>query len=713
MTLPFMNKHLSIEDRIHDLVSRLTLEEKVSQMLHYAPAIERFHIPPYNWWNECLHGVARAGVATVFPQAIGLAATFDGPLVKQVASVISDEARAKHHEALRQGDHSIYKGLTFWSPNVNIFRDPRWGRGHETYGEDPCLTGKLGVAFIQGIQGDDATYLKAAACAKHFAVHSGPEKNRHAFNATVSKKDLYETYLPAFEACVKEGQVEAIMGAYNRTNKEPCCGSTFLLQDILRDDWGFLGHVVSDCGAISDFHLYHGVTNTPQESAAMAVKAGSDLNCGSTYASLLSAVEQGLIDEATINTAVHRLFSTRFRLGQFDSPGDVPYGTIPYKVNDSQEHHDLAIDVARRSMVLLKNKKILPLKKDRLNAIAVIGPNADDPLALLGNYHGTPSTWCTPLGGIRDAVSEGTRVYYAKGCDLWQMPNSHGTTDLLAEAVSAATYADVTILCVGLNALIEGEQGDANNSDAAGDKKNLNLPGLQQKLMEKVIATGTPTIVVVLAGSALDLRYANIHADAIIQGWYPGPEGGRALADLIFGASDFSGRLPVTFYQSTDDLPDFTDYHMKGRTYRYLEKDPLYPFGYGLSYNTYTYNHMTCSTENITIEDTLTLTVDVTNEGIYHGREVVQLYIKAHDDHLHLPHWSLVDIKVIDLKPTATQTIYFNIKPEQRMVINDDGQSILPSGDYRIYVGGSQPDDVSESLTGKGVLSQVIHNKPQ
>lgn len=711
LVYPYLNTQLSLEERVNDLVSQLTLEEKISQMLHYSPAIERLGIPSYNWWNECLHGVARAGVATVFPQAIGMAATFDAPLLKEVASVISDEARAKHHEFLRQGDHGIYKGLTFWSPNINIFRDPRWGRGHETYGEDPYLTGRLGVAFIEGLQGNDPNYLKVAACAKHFAVHSGPENERHSFDSIVSQKDLYETYLPAFEVCVKEGQVEAIMGAYNRTNGEPCCGSPTLLQDILRDNWGFAGHVVSDCGAICDFHLRHKITETAQESAAMAVNAGSDLNCGNTYASLLSAIEQGLIDEGTIDVSIKRLFTTRFKLGQFDPEEQVPYTSIPYEVNDCNNHHKLAVEVARNSMVLLKNKDmLLPLNKDQLKSIAVIGPNADDRLALLGNYNGTPSVTCTPLEGIRKSVNENTRVYYAMGCDIMDchVDGFSNSKNNINEAVSAAQHADVAVVFVGLNPLIEGEAGDASNSEAAGDKTTLKLPGLQNELIEKVVATGTPTVVVVLAGSAMDLRWADDHASAVIQAWYPGAEGGIALADLLFGTHDFAGRLPVTYVKCTEDLPDFKDYSMKGRTYRYIEKDPLYPFGYGLSYNDYIYSDMVLSSNTLSRNEELVVNITVTNEGVMKGREVVQLYIKAHCEDIRVPHWSLSNIEVVELNSHECKTIEFTLNPEQFMLVDEEGQKVYVPGDFTIYVGGSQPDGVSEKLTEKTVLHQVV-----
>ncbi len=705
-SFPYLDTNLTLQQRVDDLVSRLTLEEKISQMLHYAPAIDRLGIPAYNWWNECLHGVARAGVATVFPQAVGMAATFDTSLLQEVATAISDEARAKHHEFLRKDDHGIYKGLTFWSPNVNIFRDPRWGRGHETYGEDPYLTSRLGVSFIQGLQGHDPNYLKTAACAKHFAVHSGPENERHSFNAIATKKDLYETYLPAFEACVKEGQVEAVMGAYNRTNGEPCCGSYTLLKHILRDDWGFEGHVVSDCWAICDFHKHHQITDTPQASAALAVKAGSDLNCGNTYATLLSAVEQGLIDEVTIDQAVKRLFRTRFKLGQFDPDELVPYTSIPYSLNDCKEHHDLAIDTARKGMVLLKNKQLLPLNSKHIKSIAVIGPNADDRSVLLGNYNGTPSQTCTPLEGVQNIAGDSIRVYYALGCEILKdrTESLAHSKDRIAEAVSAAESCDVAVVCLGLNALLEGEEGDASNSHAGGDKVDLQLPGLQNHLLQEVVATGTPTIVVVLSGSAVDLRWANEHAAAIIQAWYPGAQGGIALAELLFGLYDFSGRLPITFIQCTEDLPNFKDYSMKGRTYRYLEKDPLYPFGYGLSYNTYTYSNLQLSKTVLTQDDDLIVEVTVSNEGSIAGRTVIQAYIQANLKDIITPHWSLAGFETLELNSKESKIIRVTIGSKQFLTVDDDGNSIYIPGTYTLYIGGNQPDLISEALTGQKVL---------
>jgi beta-glucosidase len=685
----------------------MTLDEKISQMLHYAPAIDRLGVPAYNWWSEALHGVARAGVATVFPQAIGMASSFDTDLLKEIAEVISDEGRAKHHEFVRQDDRDIYKGLTFWSPNINIFRDPRWGRGHETYGEDPYLTGELGLAFIKGLQGDHPKYLKLAACAKHFAVHSGPENLRHSFDAVVSQKDLYETYLPAFEKAVKVGNVESVMGAYNRMNGEPCCGSKTLLQDILRDSWGFKGHVVSDCWAICDFHLHHKVTNTPQESAAMAVKNGSDLNCGKTYASLMSSIHQGLLEESDIDIACTRLFETRFKLGMFDPEEDVPYAQIPYEVNDQESHHKLAIEAAKRSMVLLRNKDYaLPLNINEVKSIAVIGPNANDPIMMLGNYNGTPSRSVTPLQGIQDVAKDKARVYYAKGCEVVhsKTENLATTHDRIAEAVSAALKADVAIVCVGLNASYEGEEGDAGNSEAAGDKDTLELPGLQNELLEAIVGTGTKTIVVVLTGSAMDLTWAHEHAQGIVQAWYPGAEGGVALAELLFGNVDFSARLPVTYVRHTEDLPDFLDYSMKNRTYRYIETTPLYPFGYGLSYNEYAYSELTLSANKLQVGEDLKVSVTVKNMSEADGREVTQVYLKDMEASVVVPHCSLVAFDNVELKGKESRTLTFTISSEKMAVITNEGKSVIEPGRFTISVGGHGPDEQSALLTGTQVL---------
>ncbi|NSW89180.1 MAG: glycoside hydrolase family 3 C-terminal domain-containing protein [Firmicutes bacterium] len=702
----YKDETLSFEERAKDLVSRMTLEEKVSQMLHSSPAIPRLGIPAYNWWNECLHGVARAGVATVFPQAIGLAATFDEDFMYKIADIISTEARAKYHEFQRKGDCGIYKGLTFWSPNVNIFRDPRWGRGHETYGEDPYLTGRLGVAFVKGLQGNDPKYLKLIATPKHFAVHSGPEDERHSFNAVVSPKDLRETYLPAFKECVKEANAQSIMGAYNRTNGEPCCGSKTLLQKILREEWGFEGYVVSDCGAVSDFHLHHRVTNTGPESAAMAVNNGCDLNCGSTFGNLLIAHEEGLISEEAIDRAVIRLMTARFKLGMFDNERKVPYASIPYEVNDCEEHRKAALEAARKSMVLLKNQNnILPLNKAKIKNIAVIGPNADSRSVLLGNYNGTPSRSVTVLEGIREAVLPGTRIFYAQGCHLYRdkVESLGEIKDRFSEAISAAERADVVIMCLGLDASIEGEEGDASSEYGRGDKPDLNFPGLQQELLETIFNTGKPIILVILSGSALAITWADKHIPAIIQAWYPGSEGGKAVAELIFGEYSPSGRLPITFYKSTEELPDFRDYSMKNRTYRYMKNEALYPFGYGLSYTGFQYSDIKASSSVINAGETVHFTVSVQNIGNIEAEEVVQLYLADVEASVEVPVWQLRGIKRIRLAPGQSKNVSFTLTPRQMALINDEGKCILEPGKFEVYIGGSQPDKRSEQLTGTKV----------
>ncbi len=701
----YFDESLSFEERAKDLVSRMTLEEKVTQMLHAAPAIPRLGIPAYNWWNEALHGVARAGVATVFPQAIGMAATFDEELVYKIANVISTEGRAKYHENIRKGDHDIYKGLTFWSPNINIFRDPRWGRGHETYGEDPYLTGRLGVAFVKGIQGNDKKYLKAAACAKHFAVHSGPESERHSFNAVVSQKDMRETYLPAFKELVQEAEVEAVMGAYNRTNGEPCCGSKTLLQDILRDEWGFKGHVTSDCWAIKDFHEGHMITKTAPESVAMALKNGCDVNCGNLYVNLLIAHKEGLVSEKDIDGAVKRLFVTRMKLGMFDAPEHVPFSDTPYELNSCKEHSDFSVEVAKKTMVLLKNEgNLLPLDKSKLKSIAVIGPNADSRDALKGNYYGNSDRYMTVLDGIRAAIGDDTRVYYSEGCPLFRDKSSFLTApkDHFGEALAIAERSDVVVMCLGLDATLEGEEGDTGNEFASGDKPSLNLPGLQQELLEKIYATGKPVVLVLMSGSALAVKWADEHIPAILQAWYPGGRGGEAVASVLFGEYSPSGRLPVTFYASTEELPDFCDYSMKNRTYKYMENEALYPFGYGLSYTKFHYSDIKV-TGRIQAGEPVDCSVKVRNTGSVAAEETVQLYLKDVEASVEVPRWQLSGIRKVFLEPGCEKEVSFTLTPRQMALITNDGKAVLEPGIFEVYIGGSQPDARSMKLTGTPV----------
>ncbi len=613
-------------ERAKELVSKMTIEEKMAQMRYDAPAIPRLGVPAYNWWNECLHGVARQGCATVFPQAIGLSASFNTELMYKVATAISDEARAKYNEFKRFGSTEQYQGLTYWSPNINIFRDPRWGRGHETYGEDPLLTGKMGTAFIKGLQGD-GKYRKLDATIKHYAVHSGPEYERHGFDAVVSKKDLYETYLSAFKYCIDNAKPSAVMGAYNRVNGEPCCGSKTLLQDILYGEFGFDGYVVSDCGAIRDFHTGHKVTNTEPESVALAVNNGCQLNCGDAYLSLYEAYEQDLITEETINEAVIKLFEARFRLGMFDN--DCEYDNIPYDVVECDKHRALNLKMAEESIVLLKNNGILPLDKSKYKTIAVIGPNSDRFSTLIGNYNGNPSKYTTPLKGIQDAFDG--KVLFAAGCHPNDLGSSMWSGYPIREGIINASKADLVIMCMGLNPGMEGEEGDAYNGDVAGDKKDIELPEPQKKLFDELIKLGKPTIFVNISGSCVSLCQQDEKCDAVLQCFYPGAEGGTALANILFGKVSPSGRLPVTFYRSTDDLPPFRDYSMENRTYKFFKGTPLYPFGYGLSYTSIKENWLN---EN---------EVELTNEGNM-DTDYAVLKFK------HEPHKELLDFKKVFIK---------------------------------------------------------------
>jgi beta-glucosidase len=707
----YKNLDLSIEERVKDLISRMTLEEKVSQMLHSSPAIERLDVPAYNWWNECLHGVARAGIATVFPQAIGLAAMWNDEFLLDIAKIISDEARAKHHMFLKEGDISHYSGLTFWTPNVNIFRDPRWGRGQETYGECPHLTGRMGVAFCKGLQGNDEKYLKLVATPKHYAVHSGPEGERHTFNARVSQKDLRETYLPAFHECIVEAKAHSIMGAYNRTNGEVCCGSKTLLQKILRDEWGFEGYVVSDCWAIKDFHENHKITENGVQSAAYAVKNGCDLNCGCIFEKLIEAVKQGLLEEEKVDQAVSRLFYARFKLGMFDPEEIVSYAHIPYEINDCYVHRKAALEAAKQSMVLLKNDGILPLNKN-IKSIAVIGPNAYNHEVLLGNYNGLASKYVTPLDGIRNAVSNRTKVWYAEGCELtgdkldWHSPNGR-----ISEALAMARRSDAVVVVTGLSSHIEGEEGEDTYADSCnGDKFNLSLPGLQERLIKEVSSVGKPTVLVNITGSAMDLRIADEEMNAVIQAWYPGEEAGTALADILFGEYSPAGRLPVTFYKSVDDLPDFKNYDMENRTYRYFEGEPLYPFGFGLSYTSFSYSNLRVAGKNISIgNDTeCTISFDVKNTGNYHADEVIQLYVSAKNASVKTPKWDLKYFKRIHAKIGEIKPVSLKLPVKAFTIINNQGERVLEPGSFDIFIGGSLPDKRSIELTKDEPLKTEI-----
>ena len=829
---PFHNPNLSLEQRISDLVSRMTLDEKVAQMLYNAPAINRMGIPEYNWWGEALHGVARAGKATVFPQSIGLAATWDADLMLRVATVISDEARAKHHDALRNGRRGIYEGLTFWSPNINIFRDPRWGRGMETFGEDPYLTGRLGVQFVRGMQGDDPKYLKTVSTPKHFAVHSGPEPDRHIFDAVIDERDLRETYLPAFRATVLEGNAQSVMCAYNRFRGEPCCGSSELLQKILRDEWGFNGYVVSDCWAIMDFYTTHRVDKTAPHAAARALLAGTDVNCGVTYDSLGVAVRQHLVSESLVDTAVRRLFRARFKLGMFDPPEMVPYANLPLSVNDSKEHRELALEAARKSIVLLKNDAgLLPLKKE-VRTIAIIGPNADDIEVLLGNYNGTPTNPITPLEGIRQKAPRGTKLMYVRGCDIaenmptltlvpsvvlspdgagvamgglkaeyydnqqfkgvpfhtqtdenidfnwWReaplpgmkpdsfsvrwtgsiVPRASGKyaigarafgylrltvddslivdataehnaftewmwVDLKAgtparvvleftdrradasvqlvwckpapimkeEALVAAKASDVVIMVMGLSPRLEGEEMPVNVPGfKGGDRVDIGLPKPQEELIEAVAATGKPIVLVLLNGSALAVNWAAEHVPAIMTAWYPGQAAGLAIADVLFGNYSPAGRLPVTFYKSTRELPPFTNYNMDGRTYRYFRGDPLFPFGHGLSYTNFQYSNLQLRTR-VSAGDNAWISVTVKNTGSMNGEEVVQLYITDVSASAPVPIRSLQGFQRVFLKAGEQISVKFSLEPRQFSLIDATAKRVVEPGIFEVSVGGKQP----------------------
>ncbi|OGU13786.1 MAG: glucan 1,4-alpha-glucosidase [Geobacteraceae bacterium GWC2_53_11] len=829
---PYQNPDLPLDDRVSDLVARLTLDEKVKQMLYNAPSVDRLGIPAYNWWNEALHGVARAGRATVFPQAIGLAAMWDSDFLRRVATAISDEARAKHHEAVRDGRRGIYEGLTFWSPNINIFRDPRWGRGMETFGEDPYLTARLGVEFVKGLQGNHPYYFKTIATPKHFAVHSGPEPERHVFDAVVDERDLRETYLPAFRSTVVEAGAQSIMCAYNRFRGEPCCGSNELIQRILRDEWGFDGYVVSDCWAIMDFYNTHKVARSAPQAAAMALSAGTDLNCGVTYDSLGVAVGLGLISEHLVDRSLKRLFRARLRLGMFDPPERVPYAHIPSSVNDSKEHRELAVEAARKSIVLLKNENgLLPLRKD-LRTIAVIGPNADDVEVLLGNYNGIPAEPITPLEGIKRKVSQKTTVLYERGCDIaenvssfeaittsslladrggmpinglkaeyfnnhafegepfltridpeidfnwWDQPAVPGlradsfsvrwtgmlvppTTgrfllgvtvyggfrlfledSLLAEssdrhtvitgwkdmylkaglprririeywdrradasarlvwskpnprlredALAAAQAADVVIALLGLSPRLEGEEMPVNVPGfSGGDRIELGLPQPQEILLHDLAALGKPIVLVLMNGSALAVNWAAEHLPAIVEVWYPGQAAGDALADVLFGDYNPAGRLPVTFYKSASQLPRFADYSMRGRTYRYFTGEPLYPFGYGLSFTTFAYTSLLLP-KSVRAGEEIVLSVDVENTGSRPGEEVIQLYVSDVEASAPVPIRSLQGFRRLYLLPGEKKSISFRLEPRQLSLINHQNRRIVEPGFFEVSIGGKQP----------------------
>jgi beta-glucosidase len=857
---PYKNTSLPVEQRVADLVSRMTLEEKVSQMMNAARGVERLGIPEYEWWNEGLHGVARAGLATVFPQAIGLAATWDTDLMHSVADAISTEARAKNNEFVRRGERGRYKGLTFWSPNINIFRDPRWGRGQETYGEDPYLTARLGVEFVRGMQGDDPRYLKVVSTAKHYAVHSGPEPERHGFDAKAAERDMRETYLPAFRALVVEGRAEGVMCAYNSTNGEPACVNRKLF-DTLRREWAFGGHVVSDCGAVEDIWKHHHFTKTEAEASAAAVKAGTDLTCGGEYRSLVGAVKDGLISEAEIDVAVKRLMRTRFRLGMFDPPEMVAYARIPYSENDSPAHRELALKAARESIVLLKNEgNTLPLRKD-LKTVAVIGPNADAPDVLLGNYNGQPSKSVTPLEGVRIKVSPATKVLYAAGMyppgvnvetiaaaaftqpggspaglkgeyfdnrelkgepalvrtdaqlsfnwgatspatqlpadnfsvrwtgrlmppesgkylfgfagnggvrvlldgkPLVEEPSNRRTRSftkevsleagravdvrveysenannsaaarlvwsppsaarlLREEALNAARQSDAVVMVMGITPSVEGEEMDVKlEGFRGGDRTDIALPKAQEELMRDVHALGKPVVLVLLGGSALAVNWADENVPAILDAWYPGEEGGTALADVLFGDYNPSGRLPVTFYKSVEQLPPFDDYRMEGRTYRYFKGSPLYPFGHGLSYTKFKYGSLRFGRQRVGAGDTVEVSAEVENVGSRVGDEVVELYLTDVAASVPVPVRSLQGVRRVSLKPGERRRVTFTLAPRQLSLIDGGGRRVVEPGEFLVSVGGKQPGftghanaQTTEVVTGRFVVTGKAAEIPE
>lgn len=687
----YLDRSLTAIERAEALVDEMTVEEQAAQLRYDAPALKRLGIPAYNWWNEALHGLARSGTATMFPQAVGMAASFDTELTERAGEITSLEARAKYNAYQKFGDTDIYKGLTLWSPNINIFRDPRWGRGHETYGEDPYLTGEMGKAYVKGLQGEGET-LRSAACAKHLAAHSGPESLRHEMNVRATPKDLEETYLPAFETLVKEAKVEGVMGAYTRLNGEPTCASPFLMNKL--KEWKFDGYFVSDCWAINDFHEHHKITSNAAESAAMALKAGCDVNCGCTYAFVLAALEQGLVTKEDIRKACVHLMRTRIRLGMFDEKTE--FDDLPYSIVACKEHKKAALKCAEESMVLLRNNGILPLNENRIKTLAVIGPNSDNRVALEGNYCGTADRYVTFLEGIQDRFSG--EMLYAQGCHLYKDRTTGLAVagDRYAEAFATAENADAVILCVGLDSSIEGEEGDASNEYSSGDKENLRLPESQRKLVDLLMKTGKPVIAVCAAGSSINME---AETDALIHVWYPGSEGGTALAEILFGDVSPSGKLPVTFYEDSEKLPAFTDYSMKGRTYRYAQDNILYPFGYGL-----TYSKVVCT--GLQYKEQIA-EVTAENTGDCFTEEVIQLYMKDYGENA-VPNHSLCGFKRIALKAGEKRTFEIPLSSKCFTAVNESGERKVFSDHFTLYAGICQPDGLSEKLTGTTCVSTEI-----
>jgi beta-glucosidase len=692
---PFRNPDLDVKIRINDLISRLTLQEKVQLMKHKSPAIPRLGIPAYDWWNEALHGVARTKEkVTVYPQAIGMAATFDREAIYKMADYTASEGRALFNEDMKaKNTGERYRGLTYWTPNINIFRDPRWGRGQETYGEDPYLTGQMGIAFVKGLEGNDPYYLKAVACAKHYAVHSGPEHNRHSFDARVNPFDLWDTYLPAFRDLVIKAKVHGIMCAYNRVDGQPCCGNNELLADILRNQWKFDGYVTSDCGGISDFASHHKTHRNHEEAVAAAVLTGTDLECGDLYHLLEQSVNRGLITERDINVSLKRLFTILFKIGMFDPADRVPYSSIGREVIECDAHKEHAYEMARKSIVLLKNKKdILPLNAKKIKRIALIGPNADNGQAQLANYYGVPSEIITPLKSMERRYGKGIKIDYLKGVNIMDK-DTEGLSFL--QIAAQAKKADVIVFVGGITSDYEGEAGDAGAAGygafVSGDRTTTRLPAIQTELMKELKKTGRPLIVVNMSGSVMNFEWESEHADAILQAWYGGQAAGDAITDVLFGEYNPAGRMPLTTYISDDDLPAFEDYSMANRTYRYFKGEVRYPFGYGLSYTNYTYEEI----ENPEITETgktIKVSATIKNTGKYDGEEVVQLYlIHPEDANRRIPNCVLKGFERIYLKRGGSRTISFTLSPEELALADEKGNLVQADGRVRIYIGGGQP----------------------
>ena len=687
--------------KARELVSKMTVEEKADQLLYCSDPIERLGINGYNWWNEALHGVARAGVATVFPQAIGLAASFDPLLVGEVADVISTEARAKYNCHVEEKDFGIYKGLTMWSPNINIFRDPRWGRGQETYGEDPYLTSAIGCEFVRGLQGD-GEFLKAGACAKHLAVHSGPEKLRHSFNAVCTQKDLFETYLPAFEKLVKDAKVEGVMGAYNRTNGEACCAHSQLMDDVLFSQWGFEGYFVSDCGAICNFHKTHKITSDGPHSAALALNHGCNVNCGGAYTNILKALEDGLVTEETIDENLVKALTTRFLLGEFEEKR--PYTDIGFEVVDCEEHRQKNLEAARRSLVLLKNDGTLPLKREETKKVAVIGPNAMSRSALSGNYCGFASEYVTVTDGIRKELPD-ARIFYAMGTRLFD--DADGLCGGISTAVEAAKRADTAVVCLGLDPDCEGEELSINNDYCdGGDRTTVALPEIQKKLLSAVCDVCDKVIAVVLQGSCCDIGEALLErVNALVHAWYPGAQGGTAIAELLLGDFSPSARLPVTFYREDDAIKDICDYNMEGRTYRFINTEPRFPFGYGLGYSEFEYTEANLLSKD---SEGVTLTVKVTNTGNMDAREITQVYASFTDSRTRTPNFQLCALSSNMIKAGETVSLTLKVSDYWLKAVNEKGERITPDGRMSLFVGGHQPDKKSVELCGECLEIKII-----